>query len=157
MVLTKKEVMIQLIVIAACSFIFIITANWISKLAANPGSEYGKAYHEKMQKGFLTEEEITLLKKMETEHIADKSARNERMRGYFGALTLSMLTMSILLFWAKYKMLIQIGTVIISPIIFIVAVIATGSVGQSMFWLIFGLFGILTAEYSSRNKAPSSS
>lgn len=155
MVLIKKSTFSQLIIVVVCSLALITTANWISKLAANPGSEYGKAYNEKMQKGFLTEDEIILLKKMETEHIADKSARNERMRGYFGALALSMLSMSILLFWAKHKMLIQIGTVIISPIIFLVAIIATGSVGQSVFWLIFGLFGTLSAEYFSRNKASS--
>jgi uncharacterized membrane protein (DUF106 family) len=140
----------QLALLAFLCFLIINMANWIGELVANSNTEYSLTYKEKSDKGFLTEDEVLQLKKLETKHLSNLQSRNARMRGYFGALAFSMVCMFVLFFWLKYKNVVQLKVLTLAPIVLFTAILATGSVGQSLAWLIFALCGMLLADFARK-------
>ncbi|GAA0856633.1 hypothetical protein [Aliiglaciecola litoralis] len=145
----------QLTIVAVISLFVVSVATWYSQLAANPENEYSQAYQEKSQKGFLTEEEVSELKALESSHLSDKKARAQRMQGYFGALVLSMIVMSLSFFWVKYKALVSLNAFIIGATTFLIALVVTGGVKQSTLWCVFSFIGAYAAEYIKHKKVHS--
>lgn len=152
MVLIKKNKYIQSIIVILFTSLLVSMGNKLSESRINTNNKYNSIYQEKMSKGFLTEREITQLKSLEKEHLEDNLARNNRLKEYFGTLTVFMLIMSALMFWGKYKMYIYLNSLIISVMVLLTAIIITGSAGQSIFWSVFALAGSLIADYFTRHR-----
>lgn len=152
MVQIKKSKYIQIILVALFSVFLVFMGSKFSRSIVNTNNDYSVFYQERMEKGFLSEQDIAQLNNLEKKYLENNESRNERLRGYFGVLTIFMLAMSVFMFVGKYKKIVCLNSLTISALVLLIAVFITGSVAQSISWSIFALAGSLVADFFTSQK-----
>ncbi|MEW6995202.1 hypothetical protein AADZ84_13150 [Colwelliaceae bacterium MEBiC 14330] len=143
----NKRVVFELLAVLLITLMFVSVTNSYNVKSTIKDNEYSNEYNTKFQKGYLTAEEVSDLKKMEKEHINDEKLRSQRFSGYFSILALGMITYSVLIYLLRRKVVIKHNIISSFIIVGFASLAVTGSVWQCLFWMLF--FGI---GMKSKNK-----
>lgn len=136
----NKRVVFELLSVLLITLMFVSVTNSYSVKSVNKNNEYSNEYNTKFQKGYLTAEEVSELKKMEKAYVNDDKLRSQRFSDYFSILGLGMITYSVLIYLLRRIVAIKHNIISSFFIVGFVSLAFTGSVWQCLFWLFF--FGI---------------
>jgi len=155
MILTKnfsQKIITKVILSVLITVLFVYLTNLITLNYVNKDSEYAIQYQTKFDKGYLTEDEVEVLGKLEQKYLNDQETRNQRMGRFFGTLCVGMLIYSFIIYLAMIQNHLSNGVFLLTLTIAISAAVVSGSFWQSIFWAIFFYMGDWFASKKSLSK-----
>jgi hypothetical protein len=137
----SQKIIVKVILSVLITVLFVYSTNLITLTYVNKDSEYASQYQTKFDKGYLTEDEVEVLVKLEQKYINDQEARNQRMNRFFGTLSIGMLIYSFIIYLVMIQSHLSNGVVFLTLTIAISAAVVSGSFWQSIFWAFFFYIG----------------
>ncbi|KZW98690.1 hypothetical protein JL49_21765 [Pseudoalteromonas luteoviolacea] len=102
----------------------------------NSGNSYHDTYESIMEKGYSTEQESKLLKKMEEELLENESFLNEASDSYFSILIMCLILFNALIFFFGRKGYISIKPAVFSVVVLLSLLTYSSGVGQTISWFL---------------------
>ncbi|WDE05039.1 hypothetical protein SG34_027690 [Thalassomonas viridans] len=135
------RVILEFILVLSITSTLVSVTNSLSIEKINKSNEYANAYQSKSKKGYLTEEDMIELDRLEEKYIHNSKLRKERMNNYYGTLALGMLIFSVVIYFLRVKAVFLGNIYFHLFVVILVSTFTSGSFGQCVFWSTFFFAG----------------
>jgi hypothetical protein len=142
----RDNIIVKVIIVVLLTWFFVYLTNLVTLTYVNKDSEYASQYQSEFEKGYLSEDEVAELRKLEKQYINDQQAQNVRASRFFGTLIIGMLIYSIVIYLIRVQKYLSTNTSLLSLVSAVSAGGVSGSFWQAIFWALFFYIGYCLAN-----------